>query len=531
MNPSLVCVLVAAALTAQAAQAAQSGVWDRFVAAVDAGQPPEVADFSYAGYRYSEAAIPDVDYDVFDIREYGAIPDDGKSDKKAIQKAIRAAEKNGSGIVYFPAGRFVVNTQADKLDVIRIRQSNIVFKGEGEEKSLLFFERDLPPADPDKLWTVPYALTTDAGKNGRVLTEVVADSPRESRTVTVAKAGRIRVGDWVILEVLNNDPDLVRDELGGLALEKGWTSIIEDGVQVNERHRVKAVDGNTLTFYEPIHYRVQAKHGWRIREFRHLEGIGFENLTFEGGWVEPFVHHRSTRDDGGWSILKLAQATDSWIRNVTFRNTNRPAAIHGSSATSVVEVTIEGSVGHHAISATGGSTGVLLAGVNDTAGMWHSIGVGGGSTTGTVIWRSTYAAHTSFESHASQPRTTLLDNVTGGFFSGRAGGAVKNLPNHARGLVLWNFKEIDEPESNFEFIDRDLPYWRVVPPVVVGFHGTGTTFKDGTAMIVESLGVPVQPESLFEAQLRRRLGELPPWIEAFKRRQANNEDRESAVDQ
>lgn len=100
---------------------------------------------------------------------------------------------------------------------------------------------------------------------------------------------------------------------------------------------------------------------------------------------------------------------------------------------------------------------------------------------------------------------------------GRAGGARQNLPNHGRYLVLWNYKETDEPESNFEFWSTKTWYWKIVPPIIVGFHGAGTTFKKDEVQILESLGTPVKPESLFEEQLKLRLGKLPDWITDLKK--------------
>jgi len=38
---------------------------------------------------------------VFNVLDFGAVPDDEKSDKQAIQHCIDAAVANGSGIVYF----------------------------------------------------------------------------------------------------------------------------------------------------------------------------------------------------------------------------------------------------------------------------------------------------------------------------------------------------------------------------------------------------------------------------------------------
>lgn len=493
-------------------QAQESDLWKNFLQAKANGDEPILPDFSYAGYEYSEKTIPTVNYKQFNITDYGAVPNDGKSDKKAIQKAIKAAAKNGEGVVFFPEGKFRVNTEEDSKEVITIPSSNIVLRGAGMDKSILFFEKDLQPKDPNKLWTVPYAIKTQARGAKKHLANVVADAQRETFKVEVDKPSSFQKGDWVVLKVQNNSKNLIEYELQPAKAAPEWRSILEKGVVVNEKHQVKSVVGNILTFFEPIHYDIQQKHGWSIQGYPHLKNIGFEKLTFEGNWTKDFKHHRSAQDDGGWSILNLHRVVNSWIRDSRFKNVSNAAKFSISAASTALNIEITGNLGHSSISAAGGSTGILLARINDKAGMWHSAGVGGGSTTGTVIWRSKHAAHTSFESHASQPRCTLFDQVTGGFFLGRAGGARQNLPNHGRYLVLWNYEETDEAEENFEFWSSKTWYWKIVPPIVVGFHGTGTTFNEEQIQVLESLGEPIKPASLFEAQLKSRLGKLPEWI-------------------
>ena len=67
-------------------------------------------DFSYAGYQCGEKSIPTIKgYKVFNVLNFGARPNDDESDQDAIQQAIDAANANGSGIVFFPKGRFIVN--------------------------------------------------------------------------------------------------------------------------------------------------------------------------------------------------------------------------------------------------------------------------------------------------------------------------------------------------------------------------------------------------------------------------------------
>ena len=87
-------------------------------------------DFSYAGYDHGMTCPPEVaglGYKVFDVCDYGAVPDDGKSDRDAFLKCLEAAfgsaparTKNevcftapaDAGVVlYFPEGEFILHTE------------------------------------------------------------------------------------------------------------------------------------------------------------------------------------------------------------------------------------------------------------------------------------------------------------------------------------------------------------------------------------------------------------------------------------
>jgi hypothetical protein len=518
MKVTALCVLLTLGFVNLLAQSPNCKIWDEFVAARKNGTTSLLPDFSYAGYKFSEQALPSVTYKMFSVIDFGAVPNDGKSDKAAIQKAIAAAEKNGEGVVFFPRGRYLVNTEDDDNSIIKIASSKLVLRGEGSgsDGSILFFERDLPPADSTKLWTTPYAIQTDVAATDKKLTQVVADAASGSSEIEVAGVKEIKPGDWIVLVLKSNNKDLVNRELSPKQVDEKWTSILQKGVVVNERHLVKEVNGHHIVLHNPIYHEIEAEYGWSVNRFAHISQVGFENLAFEGNWLKEFVHHRSVQDDGGWSILKFSRTVNAWVKDCSFRNVSRAVDFSQSAAGTAFNILITGHVGHNAVSVGGGSTGILVARVDDQAGMWHASGVSGGSSTGNVFWRCTHTPSTSFESHASQPRFTLFDNIKGGFFLGRAGGALQNLPNHGRYLVLWNYEETDAPEQNFEFWSSKTWYWKIVPPVVVGFHGAGTTFKQSDVAYEEGNGEVVSPVSLFEAQLKLRLGKLPQWMEPYR---------------
>jgi len=492
--------------------AQESQLWNEFKANKQTGKSSELPDFSYAGYHHGEKAIPDLKHQVFDVTDYGAIPDDGKSDKEAIRATVSAAVKNGSGIVFFPKGRFLVNEDNDDLKPIVIKGNNIVFRGSGSQVggTELYMKNYLPAKDPGKLWTCPYMFQFTGGGAEKVVAQVTASAQRGSYELKVNTTANIKAGDWLVIQVKNNAPDLIEHEMCGCHVDPAWTAITKKGVFVKAYHQVKSVKGKTLVLKEPLMRRVDEKHQWNVLSYAHYEEVGVENLAFVGNWQDDFVHHKNAIHDGGYSLLKFSRLANSWIRNCRFHDVNRVVSVSLSSNVSVLNCLVTGTPGHNSVSSSA-STRVLVGMLNDQSSQWHAPGVSGASI-GSVFWRVKYNEDTSFETHASQPRATLFDCIEGGFFLGRGGGARHNLPNHLEHLILWNYKELGEPETDFEFWSSKTWFWKIIPPIVVGFHGAGTTFKEEQIKVLESLGTPVEPESLYEAQLELRLGKLPQWL-------------------
>src|SRR5690606_5712148 len=129
-------------------------------------------DFSYAGYHSGEKGIPDIDnYQVFNVIDFGAIPNDSISDRNAIQAAIDAANKNGSGIVFFPKGRFIVNDDSTAQTGIVSKGSNIILRGSGSgaDGTELFMKETLEPENPKHMWTGRPMFTMTAEGSDQVV--------------------------------------------------------------------------------------------------------------------------------------------------------------------------------------------------------------------------------------------------------------------------------------------------------------------------------------------------------------------------
>ena len=110
------------------------------------GKATPVIDYSYAGYKHGEELppyFPPKMYEknakvnglkVFNVVDYGAKPNDSVEDFDAVKKAARALQKNGSGVLFFPKGRFIMNEKI-RNHGIKLVGRNFLIKGSGASKN------------------------------------------------------------------------------------------------------------------------------------------------------------------------------------------------------------------------------------------------------------------------------------------------------------------------------------------------------------------------------------------------------------
>lgn len=472
-------------------------------------------DFSFAGYKSGEASIPNVEHKIFNVTDFGAKANDQESDRKAIELAIAAAKENGSGVVFFPPGRFLVNEDNDPKTSIVIDASNVVLRGSGSGSggTELYMKNSLLPANPNQMWTTPKMFVMGNSSKNTSIGKITENAAIGQFTINVSSGSSLNAGDWILLSMNSNDVELIKDDVANQPVDTVW-AITKSGVRLRVFHQVKSVSGNKVTLVQPIAYAVNPKHNWVVFKVTAArEEVGVEKIAFVGNWHEPFVHHKSWIHDSGWSMLSFNNTFNSWIKDCRFTDINVGAVINSGANLSVLNCEVTGNPGHEAISNTGG-TNVLIAHVKDKASMWHSFGVANASMN-TVVLHADYPSTTSFEAHASQPRNTLLDNVKGGLLYNRGGGAKENTPNHLKNLVIWNYKQTNEAQVNFEFWPSNKWYWRIPNPIIAGFSG-GTTFNPQQIHPQSELTNQVFPNSLYEAQLILRLGKIPTWLKDIK---------------
>lgn len=477
-------------------------------------------DFSYAGYRSGEKAIPEVkNYKVFNVVDFGAKPNDDISDRDAIQTAIQAANINGSGIVFFPKGRFLINEDTARTTGIVSKGSKIIFRGSGAGPggTELYMKEMLAPVNPKQMWTGRPMFTFTAGGKDIEVGQVQQAANIGDFELTLNNLGTLAEGDWIVLKMLNNSTELIDETLAKHELNPNWKDLINKGVNVSTYYQVVKIKGRTIQLHAPIAIKIDPKYKWTVAKFANAEEVGVEDIAFVGNWKDKFKHHASWKHDSGYHLLMFSRLTNSWIRNCRFTDCNVAAIIGQSANVTVLNCVVTGNGGHEAITSNH-ATNVLLANLRDEASQFHSFGSSHGAVN-TVIWRCTYPSTTSFESHANQPRNTLLDNVTGGLLYNRAGGSIENLPNHLQGLVFWNYTQTNAPVKDFNFWPEDKEYvwFKMVKPVIAGFTSQGTTFKAANLGHLEGLDQKISPASLYEAQLQLRLKKVPAWLTQIAR--------------
>ena len=554
------------------------------------GENNVLPDYSYAGYNHGESAPQgafSLGYQVINVKE--RMTAKNMTAREALISILQEkgmTKVNGTNklnanvkiVIYFPAGDYVLHNdddntrdeskQKDAVDSknnnvssgIEIYGGNFVIKGDGPDKTRLIMETPNLPTSISNLSSSPILLAikhtngpNNAG-NSPKLASVTENAMRGDFTVKVSGTTGISSGQWVQLRLRSGDRELVKKEIGPIALNENWAiakapiSINQSsddlyGVKITEFHQVKSAANGKITFYEPIMHDIDIKYndteGWEIRTYKYLENVGIEDLSFVGNALDGYAHHGEGHAeqakvgwqyDGAYKPLLLQRVVNSWVRNVHFESVSEALTFAESANSSAYDIRISGKRGHSAVRSQGSSR-VFIGKVRDESagndvygkscqGQFHGCGVSKPSV-GTVLWNVTWGNDACFESHATQPRATLIDNCSGGLVYYRAGGDENEVPNHLGDLTLWNLNVTgtDSHASNFVWWSDSDTWWKIFPPIVVGTHGMNVKFPSKEQQQVtyeESTGMKVSPESLYEAQLRERLGYVPGWLNALK---------------
>jgi len=308
-------------------------------------------DFSFAGYHFGDDKPPV--YDVAaNVTSFGARGDGKTDDTEAFKKAIAATDK---GAILIPAGRYILS------DILWIKKPQLVLRGEGPDKTVLHFTRELEDVRPNMSQTTSGRPTSGYSWSGGFLwvkgwakskpvSAIVSSTRRGERILTLEKAGGVRAGQRVMVEVADDDKKTLLSHL--YSDDPGDTAKITKPVRTRFVSRVASARGRSVKLERPLRWGIRPEWKPVLKTFEPtVSEVGIEKLAISFP-VKPYKGHFTER---GMNAIALNGVSDCWVRNVRISNCDSGVFIAGSFCT--VEGLIldgereatRGDTGHHGV--------------------------------------------------------------------------------------------------------------------------------------------------------------------------------------
>ncbi|QDH33229.1 hypothetical protein [Porphyrobacter sp. YT40] len=522
-------------------------------------------DFSYAGYRFGLAPLPDTQGTVIEATAHGVIPDDGKDDAKALLRAIAAADViDGKVTVQLPKGRIQIG------EVIPLERSNFVLRGAGSgaEGTELYFPRPLKIVDDparqeelrgylkheNKYEVIPdqninFLFSEYSWSGGFLLVGPKADRPvsydpaRDRRTpvladpvsgqqfgqmIRVKDASRLSVGQVVQVQwysVDGADSAILRSMYGDLSAWNGSAAGAAAPLTIGSHHwtfvnrpvvaqptRITAIRGNTVTIGDPLLHGISAGQPAVLAAWEHLEEVGIEamKLTFpDNPW---YGHHL----EAGFNGIYLTGLFDGWVRDVEIRNADSGILTDNAGSLTIDAVRTAGEHKAHYTVHVGAVHNVLVRDLVVENPAVHPVSVNTRSTR-SVFLRADVRRDAIIDQHSGSNHQNLFDQLTmhvaprstadgWTWRLWRGGGAPYWKPGHGLFNTHWNIRLVF-PDSVPEKAEVTITSGLEGPGArIVGLHGNRRVTLDyRPTPHVEMLNAAVaSAPSLYEYQLRRR---------------------------
>ena len=478
-------------------------IWKHFI-----GEPvvmviPALIDYSYAGYKNGEAIPATFTQPFFNVNDYGATPNDNASDTTAIKNAISAANANGQGgIVFFAAGQYDIFLDGETAAPFTISRDNVIIRGSGAEGATnggttLKMHNNLND----------WLFRTRWRSNGQSSSTTVKGTfPRGTQHFDVENVSTLSNRRFIEIRasgILGHEWSLHSYRLRA-DMPTSYTNI-RNGISIYEIHEIDRIEGDRVYVKAPVLTPLNSSFNVNWRDL--TVGVGFEDLHIDCNFQQTYQHLVQTGRKG----ILLWHTAHSWIRRCRFSNAIDSFNHHVSYSNSALGTVIDGRAGHHPGSVSYSTYCFIGLLTDDTdKGVWHGVTVSSKSA-GTVFWEIDGAKMKGPDTHGSQPRYTLCDNYDSVDHQS-SGGSVANLPHHLDGYTRWN-NEVDA-SSTFDLWAPGGYSFAVTQANLIGYKTAGGSSP--VDAYVEGFGSRVTPDSLYEAQLQRRLGSLPAWINTAK---------------
>lgn len=459
-------------------------------------------DFSFAGYHFGEDPLPKVEV-VANVKDFGVKGDDETDDTDAFKRAI--AETN-DGAILIPEGRYLLS------DILWIKKSNIVLRGEGGDKTVLHFTRELEDVQPNMGATTSGRPTSNYSWSGgflwvkgqmtsKPISAIVSECTRGAKIVAVDRAAGVKVGQRVQVRLTDDAEKTLLAHL--YSNDPGDTAKFTRPVSVSMVSRVVSVTGNRITLERPLRWDI--RKGWRpcLNTFvPSVSEVGIEELEISFP-VKPYKGHFTER---GMNAIAMNGVSDCWIRNVRISNCDSGIFLGAAFCTidgllvDGVRKSPRGDTGHHGVTM---GQDCVLQNFDVQTKFIHDITLSN-LQVGNVV-KNGNGRNLSFDHHKRAPYENLFCNVDvgGGSQIWRCGGGAKLGKNCGARGTFWcihSKQDVSWPPAQFGPDSINI----------VGVKTNTASVKDETGRWLEAIPPEeLQPRDLHAAQLARRLGRNP----------------------
>ena len=495
---------------------------------VDEESGASLPDYSGVGYRRGESEIP---Y----LPVVKTIYPEGLDDHTAlIQSAIdevASLPKAQRGAILMKAGVYVISSS------LNISKSGIVLRGEGQGTNGTIIYDSSKSQSTSLIISGTGSYLTKNATTSEIL-DISIPFGTAKLHVSEENINHFSIGDEVLITITPNDEwikALGVDNLSGEDVEP-W--VADDYVMKYER-RIVAIRNNQITLDTSAAMSIDEKYTSatisKIEDKGRITESGAENLRFES-----YYNHRDSDDENhGWKAISIKNCRNCWIKDVT-------SLYYGYSCVSVgkgaINVTVDGCSSLEPMSKT-------------TGGRKYSFCINGGSY---ILVKNCYSSKGRHDfvvqDRASGPNVfynciaddsrnvsephhrwgtgTLYDNVfqVGATRRGYFEAIMRGNSGTGHGwagvnTVFWNCLApgiiIRKPQTEQNFAigsygvyggsisgKSNYKNWYVAPDVIPPDYPELKT-ESGSALYgngyIESFFNPVNPSSLYQAQLAYRL--------------------------
>ncbi len=370
-----------------------------------------IVDFSYAGYHYGEAELPQI----AEVTRLGPETGDQTARIQAALDAVAARTPDENGI----RGALVLDPGTYEIfGTLHINADGVVLRGSGDEEdpgqnTILLAKGDTPHQRTVVILGSGDGSPWDEEEGTR--TDIVSDFiPVGSLQIEVADASGYAVGNRVVLTHPATAEWIAAVDGGGLTDDADWDV---NTVNINYNRRIIEVNGSTLSLDAPLydHFDRSLSQAYIYQATRTalVTHVGIENLRVD-------IETAGGEDENhAWSAVGFVGVEDAWARDLTAMHfgyagvrTQGALRVTVQDVRALDPVAVRTGSRMYNFSVDAQSQLILFKGCEARGGRHNFVSNGTSSVSGIVVYDSmSDEPSTSSEGHRRWSQAMLFDNV------------------------------------------------------------------------------------------------------------------------